>query len=495
MREEDVRELQSAFRELKIAYSELQEKVKQQDQHIEELRGQLLKERLRNLELEKRLAKDSRNSSKPPSSDGYKRQQKRREKSQKKSGGQKGHSGHQLAQVETPDEVIEHRARDCQHCQHPLSQTVGVLKERRQVHELPPLRLQVREHQQIEQICPRCGGRSCGNFPPGVDAAAQYGPNVRGLAVYLSQFQLLPLERITELFADLHLGTVSEGSIVNWVREAAKNLSLTQQALERLVLQSRLAHVDETGGRIEGILHWFHVVSTRALTIYHWHRKRGHEAMNEMGLLPLYTGRLVHDRWKSYDQYRCEHSLCGAHLLRDCLFVAEEEKQPWAQEMYIVLLELSEATKQARACGQKTLDPAIRTRWLAAYFEVIGRGYRAWDEAHPPPEPTAARKRGRPKQDPGKNLLDAFLHRADQVLAFVDDLTVPFTNNLAERDLRMIKVQQKISGTFRSDAGATAFCTIRSYLSTMRKQGHSMLDALAAVFQGSPLPIAWEAGS
>ncbi|WP_233097815.1 DUF6444 domain-containing protein [Dictyobacter vulcani] len=165
MREEDVRELQSAFRELKIAYSELQEKVKQQDQHIEELRGQLLKERLRNLELEKRLAKDSRNSSKPPSSDGYKRQQKRREKSQKKSGGQKGHSGHQLAQVETPDEVIEHRARDCQHCQHPLSQTVGVLKERRQVHELPPLRLQVREHQQIEQICPRCGGRSCGNFP------------------------------------------------------------------------------------------------------------------------------------------------------------------------------------------------------------------------------------------------------------------------------------------------------------------------------------------
>lgn len=491
----DFRELQIAFRELKAAYSELQERVKQQDQRREELEGQLLKERLRNLELEKRLAKDSRNSSKPPSSDGYKRQQKRREKSEKKSGGQKGHDGHHLAQVERPDAVIEHRVSDCQHCQHSFSQMRGVVKERRQVFELPPLRLQVTEHQQIEHNCPRCGKRSCGDFPLEVDAAAQYGPNVRGFAVYLSQFQLLPLERITELFADLHLGPVSEGSIVTWVREAAQDLTPTQQALERLILQSRLAHVDETGGHIEGILHWFHVLSTRFLTVYHWHRKRGHEAMNDFGLLPIFTGRLVHDRWKSYDHYTCEHSLCGAHLLRDCLFVAEEEQEPWAAEMHQVLLGLREATVQARACGQNALTPAIRAHWLAQYFEALEHGYRAWNQAHPPPEHPTVRKRGRPKQDPGKNLLDMFLHRADHVLAFVEDLTIPFTNNQAERDLRMIKVQQKISGTFRSDAGATAFCIIRSYLSTMRKQGHSMLDALAAVFQGTPLPIAWEPGS
>ena len=307
MKEEDARdlhyafmELQSTLEELKAAYRKLQERGKQQDLLIQEQRQQI--EQLRNLELEKRVSKDSRNSSKPPSSDGYKRQQKRREKSGKKSGGQKGHSGHQLAQVDTPDAVIEHQASNCQHCQHPFSQTRGVLKERRQVHELPPLRLQVTEHQQIEHICPRCGERSCGNFPTGVDAAAQHGPNVRGLAVYLSQFQLLPLQWISELFADLHLGTVSEGSIVNWVREAEENLTPTQHTLERLVLQSRLAHVDETGGRIEGILHWFHVVSTRFLTIYHWHRKRGREAMDEIGLLPTYTGQLVHDRWKRYDQ-------------------------------------------------------------------------------------------------------------------------------------------------------------------------------------------------
>jgi hypothetical protein len=187
--------------------------------------------------------------------------------------------------------------------------------------------------------------------------------------------------------------------------------------------------------------------------------------------------------------------LCGAHLLRDCLFLAEQEGQQWAQAMHEVLLELNEVVKQARAQGQKELSPVVRNHWVAQYFEVLRLGYQAYNEAHPPPEQTTPSKRGRKKQDPGKNLLDALLSRAEQVLAFVDDLTVPFTNNLAERDLRMIKVQQKISGTFRSEPGATAFCTIRSYLVTMRKQGRSMLDALAAVFQDVPFPVAWEPGS
>jgi transposase-like protein len=328
-----------------------------------------------------------------------------------------------------------------------------------------------------------------------VDAAAQYGPNVQALAVYLSQFQLLPMARITEFFADWKLGALSEGSLVNWVREAAERLRPTQETLERLLLKSRLAHVDETGGRIDGVLHWFHVLCTRWLTIYHWHRKRGQEAMDAIGLLPRYAGRLLHDRWKSYDRYRCQHSLCGAHLLRDCLLVAEQEGQPWAQNMHDVLLELNEVVKQAREKGHAALAPDVRNQWVAQYFEVLRLGYQAYHQAHPPPEQTTSGKRGRKKQDPGKNLLDALLSRAEQVLAFVDDLAVPFTNNLAERDLRMIKVQQKISGTFRSDAGATAFCTIRSYLGTMRKQGRSMLDALSAVFQGSPFPVAWEPGS
>jgi transposase len=502
MTEEEARALQSAFADLQKAFhevkaivSELQEQVKQKEQRIEELESQLLKEKLRNLELEKRLAKDSHNSSKPPSSDGYRRQAKRREKSQKSRGGQAGHQGHSLAQVPTPDQVIQHRPLHCQQCHEGLPQTAGVVKERRQIHDVPPLCLQVTEHQLVEQKCPRCGACCQGAFPTGVDAVAQYGPNVQALAVYLSQFQLLPLQRITEFFADWKLGPVSEGSLVNWVREAAERLGPTQETLERLLLKSRVAHVDETGGRIEGVLHWFHVLCTRWLTIYHWHRKRGQEAMDAIGLLPKYAGRLLHDRWKSYDNYTCLHSLCGAHLLRDCLCIAEQEGQPWAQDMHDLLLHLNEVVKQAREKGQKALSPQVRNQWVAQYFEVLRLGYQAYHEAHPPPEQTTPGKRGRKKQDPGKNLLDALLSRAEQVLAFVDDLTVPFTNNLAERDLRMIKVQQKISGTFRSEAGATAFCTIRSYLATMRKQGRSMLDALAAVFQGSPFPLAWEPGS
>lgn len=502
MTEEETRDLQGAFadlqqtvHELKACVSQLQEQVKQKEQRIEELESQLLKERLRNLELEKRLAKDSHNSSKPPSSDGYQRQTKRREKSQKIRGGQVGHQGHHLAQVPNPDQVVQHRPQQCQQCHEVLPQTAGVVKERRQIQDVPPLRLQITEHQLVEQQCPRCGACSQGTFPRGVDAAAQYGPNVQALAVYLSQFQLLPMARITELFADLKLGAVSEGSLVSWVREAAERLRPTQETLEGWLLQSRLAHVDETGGRIEGVLHWFHVLCTKWLTIYHWHRKRGQEAMDAIGLLPRFAGRLLHDRWKSYDRYHCQHSLCGAHLLRDCLFVAEQEGQPWAQDMHDLLLDLGEVVKQARAHGHLALAPDVRNQRVAQYFEILRLGYQAYHQAHPPSEQTTPGKRGRKKQDPGKNLLDALLTRAEEVLAFVDDLSVPFTNNLAERDLRMIKVQQKISGTFRSDAGATAFCTIRSYLATMRKQKRSMLDALAAVFQGSPFPVAWEPGS
>ncbi len=488
-------ELQRAFQELRAAYSELQEVSKEKDQRIEELERQLLKERLRNLELEKRQAKDSHNSSKPPSSDGFKHTSKVRPKSQKKSGGQPGHSGHALVQVAKPDQVIMHQPTHCRTCQEPLPASGGEVKERRQVHDWPVLRLEVSEHQVIEHCCPHCGERSRGVFPRGVAAAVQYGPRVQSLAVYLSQYQLLPLERIREVFVDLGLGSVSEGSVVNWVQEAAERLKPTLSTLKALLLRSRLTHVDETGGRIGGVLHWFHVMGTRWLTLYQWHRKRGREAMDAHGLLPTYTGRLMHDRWKSYQEYRCAHSYCGAHLLRDCLAVAELEKQSWAQEMHEVLLQMNEALHQARAQGRPALAPSVRDALVAQYFEILQRGYQQWQQTHPPPPPSAPKKRGRPKQDPGKNLLDALLTEAEKVLAFVDDFTVPFTNNLAERDLRMLKVQQKISGTFRSDQGATAFCTIRSYLSTMRKQGRSMLEALVAAFEDSPFPVAWEPGS
>jgi transposase-like protein len=318
---------------------------------------------------------------------------------------------------------------------------------------------------------------------------------MQALAVYLSQFQLLPLARISELADDLWGCQLSEGTVANWIAEATKALEPSMLTLKQWVIASRLEHVDETGIRIKGILRWMHVTATKWLTLYHWHPKRGHEAIDAIGILPQYQGRAMHDRWHSYDHYLCQHSVCGAHLLRDCLFVAEHEKQPWAQAMYELLLQMKAAADFWRDRGANALPLDQRNVLVLRYFELLQQGFVAHLALAPPSSAQAGNKPGRMRQDASKNLLDALLTRAEQVLAFLDDLSIPFTNNQAERDLRMIKVQQKISGTFRSEQGATAFCTIRSYLSTMRKQGRSMLAALTAVFEGTPFPIAWEPGT
>jgi hypothetical protein len=278
---------------------------------------------------------------------------------------------------------------------------------------------------------------------------------------------------------------------VNWIAQAARTLEPTIQRIKTLLQSGSFLHADETGIRLKGLLHWVHVASTRFLTLYGWHRKRGQEALEQMGVWPQFAGRAMHDRWISYDRYPCAHSVCGAHLLRDCLFVAEQERQPWAQEMFDLLLTMSRVTESFRVQRVKALPQAERERWIAQYFAVLASGFAAHAAQAPPENRRAPKQTGRKKQQASKNLLDALLKRADQVLGFLEDLSVPFTNNLAERDLRMIKVQQKISGTFRSENGATAFCIIRSYLSTMRKQGRSMLGAMAAVFADSPFPVAW----
>ena len=383
--------------------------------------------------------------------------------------------------------------RQCEACQADVQQEAGTVTERRQVHDLPELRLLVQEHQLEMVRCPACEHLTRGMFPESVSAPVQYGPRVQALSVYLSQFQLLPLQRTCEVLEDLCHGQVSQASVVNWIAQAAKGLAPSMEHLKELLLRSPLQHVDETGIRIKGLLRWVHVNATRWLTLYHWHHKRGADAINAIGILPRFAGRAMHDRWTSYDRYPCTHSWCGAHLLRDCISVAEQEKQPWAQEMHDHLLHLLHVTKHWREKGARFLPKEVRDPLLAQYFAILATGLKAHAaQAQAPPRP---KKAGHQKQDPSKNLLDALLLRAEQVLGFVDDLSVPFTNNLAERDLRMIKVQQKISGTFRSPEGTTAFCAIRSYLSTMRKQGRSMLASLVAVFEDSPFPLAWEPGT
>ena len=452
------------------------------------LQEQLAQAHARIKDLEDRLAQDSRTSSKPPSSDGLARlPRSSRRPSGKRPGGQAGHAGHTLSMVEPPDSVVRHRPKVCSQCCADLSPVPGSVAERHQVLDVPEIRLLAHEHQIEAMCCPTCHRTSLGSFPALVSAPVQYGPNMQALAVYLHQGQLLPTARTCEALAALCGCHIAEATLLQWSELAAERLAPTVERIAELIVASPLQHGDETGIRVYGMLHWLHVNCTRYLTHLTWHASRGRQAMDEIGIWPRFDGRGMHDRLVSYDGYGCAHSICGAHLGRDCAGVAEQDHQQWAVEMQDFLLDLDDACHEFRLLHLTSVPPIERDEWVARYFEILAAGYAA----QPPPPSSSAKRKGRRKQSKGKNLLDALLVRAEQVLALLDDLRIPFTNNQAERDLRWAKVQRKISGTFRSATGVTAFCRIRSYLSTMQKQGHSMLSALTAVFHGHPLPVAW----
>src|SRR5438874_3623380 len=476
--EEELQALREENRTLKALVAELPP-----------LKEQLAQANARIKDLEERLAKDSRTSSQPPSSDGLARLPRHsRRPSGKHPGGQAGHSGHTLSLVEQPDEVVPHRPQICRQCHADLSGVAGSVAERRQVLDVPDIRLLAQEHQ-IEVICcPTCHTTSLGSFPAAVSVPVQYGPHLQALAVYLHQGQLLPTARTCQALAAICGCQISEGTLLQWSELAAERLAPTVERIAELLVASPLQHGDETGIRVYGMLHWLHVNCTRFLTHLAWHASRGREAMDDIGIWPRFAGRGMHDRWASYDAYDCAHSICGAHLVRDCAAVAQQEHQQWASEMHDFLLDLHDACHEWRLLHLSAVPAIERDDWVARYFEILAAGYAAQP---PPPTSSAGSRKGRPKQSPAKNLLDALMARAEQVLALLDDLRIPFTNNQAERDLRWAKVQQKIAGTFRSATGVTAFCRIRSYLSTMHKQGHPMLSALTAVFHGQPLPVAW----
>ncbi len=436
--------------------------------------------------LEARLAKDSHNSSKPPSSDGLARKPKPRSlrrKSGKKPGGQLGHRGETLQLVAEPDELVEHRPAVCAACQTPLDDAPVVLRERRQVHELPRLRLVVREHQALHVRCPHCQQVTRGSFTAVAPSRAQYGPRLRALVVYLVEQQLVPYGRVRELLADLLGVQLSLGTLVQWVQQGAATLEPVEAAIKAALQQAPVLHSDETGVRRAGILAWAHVASTARLTYYAIHAKRGTEATDAIGILPEYTGVSLHDGWVPYWAYRrCRHALCNIHHLRELTFLEEEYQQSWAKELKGLLLEMKAAVDQARAQGCTQLPLPERQAFVTRYQELVAAGLAA----HPPP-PRRPRQRGRMQQTPARNLLDRFVLRQAHILAFLDDLTIPFDNNQAERDLRMLKVQQKVSGSFRVDRGAQAFSRIRGYLSTLTKQGMALLAALELVFAGQPL--------
>ena len=468
--------------------ADLEALVAQQREQIATLLTQNAALRTRLQELEARLAKDSHNSHKPPSSDGFKRQAPRtrslRRKTGKKPGGQLGHPGETLHLVAEPDAVVEHRPTGCSRCHTPLAAVAVevVARERRQVQDLPPIRLHITEHQALHVRCPACQQVTAGAFPPEAPSRAQYGPRLRALAVYLVAQQFVPYARTCELLADLTGAQFSEGTVVTWVRQSAATLQPVEAALKQALRRAPVLHSDETGVRRSGRLAWAHVASTARLTHYAIHAKRGNEATIAIGILPRYTGVSVHDGWKAYQAHTaCRHALCNIHHLRELTFVAEQYQQPWATELKDLLLEMRTAVEQARTHGALQLPASQRHAWVARYAQLLARGHAA----NPPP-PRRPQQRGRLKQSPVRNLLERLWLGQDQVLAFLNDLTIPFDNNQAERDLRMLKVQQKVSGSFRSEGGAAAFARLRSYLSTLRKQGYGLLAALEAVLAGQP---------
>jgi len=436
-------------------------------------------------ELETRLNKDSHNSHKPPASDGLAklpRRRSRRKRSGKASGGQAGHLGFTLQPVAEPNQIVTHAPpQACPHCQTSLETAPRVIRERRQVFELPPLQPVVIEHQLLQVCCPQCQAVAAGQFPVDVTQPTQYGPGVKALAVYLHEYQQIPLARTQEFFTDvLHL-PLSEGTLANARETCAVRLQPVETAIKQGVAQSAVVNFDETGTRIEGKTRWLHVASTPALTYYAVQARRGRIAMNAIGILPDFKGTAVHDALHAYFPYACAHSLCNAHLLRDLTAASEMTRQRWPQQMVALLLDIKAAVERARAAGQTQLTPRRRTAFLTRYDHLIRQGFRS-----NPPLHTRPCGRGRQREGPRRNLLLRLKNHVAAVLAFMHDFQVPFDNNQAERDLRMVRVRQKISGGFRSWRGAEIFCTIRGYISTMRKQGQNVLAALNSVFAGIP---------
>ena len=438
--------------------------------------------------LQARLAKNSRNSSKPPSSDGYgkvKRTESLRKAGKKPNGGQPGHDGHTLCASAAPDRIETHGVDTCEHCQASLVGIEAADYEERQVFDIPAIRIAVTAHRAEVKRCPACGGRSTGNFPSGVTQAVQYGATVKTWATYFTNQHHIAVERTAQIFDDLVHHPVSDATVLKASEECAGCIAPSTEAVKEQLRASEVLHVDESGLRVEGKLHWLHVASTSTLTHYEVHAKRGQEAMAAAGMLGAVRGTAVHDHWKPYFTYdECDHALCNAHHLRELQFIDKQYQQPWANDM----AELLRAIKAAVAA---TPEPALRLSplELAAFEQRYDAVVQAGFDANPAPVPPTEdeeKKRGRPKHPPPVNLLIRLRDFKGQVLAFMHDFRVPFDNNQGERDIRMVKVKQKVSGGFRTLEGAKRFGHIRGYISTARKHAKNVFEAIRDAFDGNP---------
>jgi transposase len=469
---------------LRAEVRQLQQLVVEQAERLERQAATIAQQSERIRELEARLAKNSRNSSKPPSSDppfNKPPPRSQRKASGRKPGGQKGHRGVTRTLAEEVDHQVVAALSGMCGCGRAWSQAeTALLPERRQVIEVV-MRREITEHRIVEGRC-ACGCVQRSAFPAGVEAPVQYGPGVAALAVYLTQYQLLPYQRSADLLAQLAGIALSPGTVRAMVATAAERLQAPVAAIHDALVATPVAHADETGMRVGGGLNWLHVLSTAELSAYFSHPKRGAEALEAFGLLARFTGVLVHDHWAAYLRYDGAHAFCNAHHLRELIAIEETiPSQTWAGEMITLLCEANTAANTARAQQLQAL-PAARIEHFQARYDAILEAAAARN----PRRPAKPGQRGRVAQSPAFNLIARLREQREGVLRFLTDLRVPFDNNQAERDVRMPKLKQKVSGCFRATGGAEQFATIRSYLSTLHKQGSDLFQALVLTFQGSP---------
>ena len=443
-----------------------------------------------------RVERDSHNSSLPPSLDlpwkKVKRTRSLRKKSGLSVGGQVGHTGATLRQVQHPDHLIIHEPKACQQCNASLEHSQPQNIIRRQVFDIEDGRMKVTEHRTEARRCKQCGESTRAIFPASVRAPAQYGRGVLSRSCYLHLYQLLPIARTSETMRDLFGCAISPATVLRIGRLSASKLIQAELRIKAALRDSSLIGVDETGLRVAGHGGYIHVARTEELTHYAYDERRGKAAMDEIGILPQFRGTLVRDGFSSYQWYgQCRHSLCNAHLLRDLVFVTEvyPEQEQWAKPLSKLLLKIKRKVDKVKTQSEAELSQRVKTDFLRRYDRLV----RHADRLNPPPPkgtlPTDASKiKLLARPTPG-SLIKRLQRRRDEVLRFLTDTGVPFDNNGSERDLRMVKLQQKISGCFRTPDGARSFCRVRSYLSTARKQGHSLLHSLERVFVGKPFPF------
>lgn len=454
-----------------------------------------LEERIESLDkLEKRVArlearnkKDSHNSSKPPSSDGFKRISRTnslRGKSGKKAGGQIGHEGTTLEMTGTPDHIETHPAFECRCCGESLSAVKSRTYERRQVFDIPEIPIEVTEHRAESKVCPHCHAITTGTFPERVTQRVQYGLRVQSMAVYFMNYQHLPYERTEEAFRDLFGIDLSHGTIATMNKRCALRLEDAIEWIRNRLIGKDVVHFDETGIRVAKKLRWLHLAGADDATLYTCSDKRGTDGMDAAGVLPKFRGTAIHDGWKAYWKYLCAHGLCNAHHLRELIFIAEQYRQQWASRMKRLLLRIKEMVDK---CKEQALPVRTIRRFELEYEQIVKDGLRS-----NPRRRKRTGTRGKIAQGAARNLLERLSDYKTEVLGFMYNFNIPFDNNFGERDIRMMKVHEKVSGCFRSVQGANTFCDIRSYISTVKKQGKDLMDALEDAFSFSAVKFLTE---